>query len=156
MGCSVETASRSSFVKSIDHIGLIVKDMEKAVKFYTDVMGFTLIGEITPWAGSAEESEAMQVQEGTLYRCAMVKGPGDVNIQFMEFDHMQDSMPLNVQGAHYLTYMVDDMDAWVKKLVDNGCKLMSKPLMYDEFGTTVQWCYVIDPNGIIFELTSAT
>ena len=42
-------------IKSIDHIGLIVQDIEKAVRFYTDVMGFALTGEITPWAGSAEE-----------------------------------------------------------------------------------------------------
>ena len=51
-------------IKSIDHIGLIVKDMEKAVRFYTDDMGFALTGEITPWAGSAEECAAMRVPEG--------------------------------------------------------------------------------------------
>ena len=141
-------------IKSIDHVGLIVKDMEKTVAFYTEVMGFSLTGEITPWAGSPEECAAMQVPEGTEYRCAMVTAPGGTNIQFMEFDKMQDHVPLHVQGAHYLSFMVDDMDAWVKKLEENGAKLMSKPLMYDEYGKTIQWCYVTDPNGIIFELIS--
>ena len=142
-------------IKSIDHIGLIVKDLEKAVAFYTEVMGFSLTGEITPWAGSAEECAAMQVPEGTDYRCAMVQAPDGKNIQFMEFSTMQSNVPLNVQGAHYLTYMVDDMDGWVKKLEENGCRIMSQPLSYDEYGQTVQWCYVVDPNGIIFELVSA-
>lgn len=58
--------------KSIDHIGLIVKDMEKAVRFYTDVMGFALTGEITPWAGSAEECAGHAGAGGTEYRCATV------------------------------------------------------------------------------------
>ena len=67
-------------IKSIDHIGLIVKDMEKTVDFYTKVMGFALTGEITPWAGSSEECVAMQVPEGTEYRCAMVQAPGGMSI----------------------------------------------------------------------------
>ena len=143
-------------IKSIDHIGLIVKDMEKTVDFYTKVMGFALTGEITPWAGSSEECVAMQVPEGTEYRCAMVQAPGGMSIQFMEFSNMQPNVPLNIQGAHYLTFMVDDMGGWIKKLEGNGCQIMSQPLAYDEYGQTIQWCYVIDPNGIIFELTSAS
>ena len=51
--------------------------------------------------------------------------------------------------------MVDDIHGWVKKLEEHGCTAMSQPLSYDEFGQTIQWCYVTDPNGIIFELTSA-
>ena len=142
-------------IKSIDHIGLIVQDIEKAVRFYTDVMGFALTGEITPWAGSAEECAAMQVPAGTEYRCAMVQAPGGISIQFMEFSAMQSNVPLNTRGAHYLTFMVDDIHGWVKKLEEHGCTAVSQPLSYDEFGQTIQGCYVTDPNGIIFELTSA-
>ena len=142
-------------IKHVDHVGLIVKDLEKTVRFYTDVMGFSLTGEMTPWAGSPEECSAMQVPEGTEYRCAMVQAPGGLQIQFMEFNHLSANVPLNVQGAHYLSFTVDDMDAWVKKLEEHGCCFMSRPLSYDEYGQTIQWCYVTDPNGIIFELICA-
>ena len=142
-------------IKSVDHIGLIVKDMDKALAFYTDIMGFKLVGEVTEWAGSPEESAAMGVPEKTQYRCALVEGEDGTKIQFMEFDAMDAPVPLGTQGAHYLSYMVDDMTAWVKKLEDAGCRLMSQPLEYDEFGETIQWCYVQDPNGIIFELVGA-
>ena len=73
----------------------------------------------------------------------------------MEFSAIQPDVPLNTRGAHYLTFMVDDIDSSVKKPEEHGCTTMSQPLSYDEFGQTIQWCYVTDPNGIIFELTSA-
>lgn len=141
-------------IKAIDHVGMIVKDLEKAVAFYRDVMGFALTGEITPWAGSPEECTAMQLPEGTEYRCAVMEAPGGRKIQLMDFSRMQGEAALPVPGAHYLSFMADDMDGWVKKLEENGCKTMAAPLGYDDYGTFVQWCYVIDPNGVIFELLS--
>lgn len=143
-------------IKSIDHTGIIVKDLDKVVDFYTTVMGFSLVGEITPWAGSPEECVAMQVPDGTEYRCAVVQAPGERNIQFMEFSNMEPPVALNIQGVHYLSFMVDDIAAWIQKLEENGCKAMSNPIAYDDYGTTIQWCYVTDPNGITFELISAT
>ena len=102
----------------IDHVGLAVPDLDEAIKFHTEVMGWRLL--------HREKNEEQGVEEAMI-------GTGD---QLAENAQIQLLAPLNENstiakfigrsgpGMQQLAYRVKDLDAVSATLRERGVRLL--------------------------------
>lgn len=144
-------------VKSIGHVGVCVKNLEKAIDFYVGVMGLTVVEEPSEMVTDPEEGKAFGFDD-CEHRICTLEVPSGQKIELVEFkipkspEEQQSHAGI---GKHHISFIVDDIHAWVKKLEDAGAKSVYKPIPYEtdeaESGTAY-WVWMTDPDGIAFEL----
>lgn len=103
-------------VKGVHHFALAVKDLEKSLKFYTEVLGLK--------SRTMEMSEykvklAIIEVNGVLVELIQPTGPGDA-FGFSEF------IEQNGEGFHHMAYEVEDVLATVQMLKANGISLLNE------------------------------
>jgi len=143
-------------INGIAHTGICVSNLENSLKFYHEVLGFKIIDEPCEMVTDSEEGPAMGFGLDCQHRiCQLEVLPGQ-NIELMEFGYPVSSiktpLPLNTIGKHHLSYLVDDVNAWVEKFKELGLEVVYKPLPYETDKGAAYWAIVKDPDGIQIEL----
>lgn len=101
-------------LKTVDHIGMVVKDLEAAKAFCSSQLG------LGPWGDW--EIPGIGGLKGTLAR---VDGVGLQLLEPLTKESFHSEF-LNTQGAglHHFCVLVDDVDAATEALVDQGAKVL--------------------------------
>lgn len=146
-------------LNNVDHINIVVSDLEKSVDFYTKVLGFKEMrrGHL--------EGEWIEKVTGLKNICAdvvfisMGSGPRIELLSYKTPDGKSfepNSMP-NTIGLRHIAFQVDEMDAAVKRLRDADVKIIGGPttvpehiIAHDSGRKTL--CYFLDPDGTLLEL----
>jgi len=108
-------------VQKMNHVGVVVRDLEKAVSFYKDVFGAT--------------STAIKRREDLGVSVALVF-VGDSELEMFAplerwaagslGETMQDFLNTRGEGMHQLAFSVDDIEAAVGEVRDRGLVLLGK------------------------------
>jgi len=148
-------------IQSIDHINIVVSDLGKSVKFYTELLGF----EKTNSAHlEGDWIESIVGIKGVVADVAFIVAPaGEPRIELLCYKSpIGESIPANslanTIGLRHIALRVDDIQASAKKLKDAGVRLLSEPVTVP---TTVvthdaghkMLCYFHDPDGVLLEIT---
>ena len=99
----------------VDHIGIAVKDLEQAKKFYTEVLGLTCTGEET-----VEEQHVKTVFipcGETLLELLVATSPESPIAKYIE---------KNGQGVQHLAMRVDDIRAAIAGVQERGGIMIDK------------------------------
>ena len=130
----------------IDHVGLAVPDLDEAIKFHTEVMGWRLL--------HREKNEEQGVEEAMI-------GTGD---QLAENAQIQLLAPLNENstiakfigrsgpGMQQLAYRVKDLDAVSATLRERGVRLLYPEARRGTNDSRINVCHPKDTGGILLEL----
>lgn len=151
-------------IRAIDHINLVVADLERSVRFYTEVLGFRKTRDVVMEGAWIDQIVGLQ---GVRGRVAFVVAPGgEPRLELLCYDRPagpalpENSRP-NTQGLRHLALRVDDMDAMVNRLRQAGVTLFSAPVRvpggvvkHDAGDKTL--VYFLDPDGVILELAEYT
>jgi catechol 2,3-dioxygenase-like lactoylglutathione lyase family enzyme len=147
----------------INHVGLSVKDIDKAIEFYTSVMGWELIGgpfTIKNDGGSTGITNTLYGYNGhtwTSFRLAHILADNGVGLELLEFEggfdpEGLDEFNFKQHGVFHFAITVPDTHAFAEKVKEWGgkeiCDYNERP-MGDVATSTV---YLKDPCGIIFEV----
>ena len=101
-------------LKSVDHIGMVVKDLEAAKAFCSSQFG------LGPWENW--EIPGIGGLKGTLAKL------GDVGLQLLEplskESYHSDFLNNEGGGIHHFCVLVDDVDAATKELEEKGGKVL--------------------------------
>ncbi len=102
-------------LKSIDHIGVAVKDLDRVVGFYRDILGLEFLGvESVP-------SQKVRVAKFDI---------NGVHIEFLEATHPDSPIAKFIakrgEGLHHIAYRTDNIDAELEKLKNMGVKLINE------------------------------
>ncbi|AEA34019.1 methylmalonyl-CoA epimerase [Hippea maritima] len=101
-------------IKKVDHIGVAVKSLDKAIALYRDVLGFELL--------EIEEVDSQKV------RVAKFDING-VHIEFLEPTSEESPIYKYIdkkgEGLHHIAYFTDDIDGELKKLKEGGIQLIN-------------------------------
>jgi methylmalonyl-CoA epimerase len=102
-------------LKKVDHIAIVVKDADKALKLYSEMFGFKLKEKM---GGPGGEFKAIQVSTGdiTLEFLQPLK-PGTSFARFLEE---------RGGGLHHVSFVTDDIDKDLKTLKAQGRKLQNE------------------------------
>ena len=95
-------------IEKIDHIGIVVKDLDKAIKVYSEALGLRV--------KRIERSEGFQVKIAFL-------PVGEVLVELLEPigpGEIQDYLNKHGEGLHHICYRVKNID---KALEEVGAKL---------------------------------
>jgi catechol 2,3-dioxygenase-like lactoylglutathione lyase family enzyme len=138
-------------VERMDHVGIVVDDLGAAKAFFGE-LGLELQGEGSVEGGFADRVVGL---EGVRSDLAMMVTPdGHSRLELIKF-HAPASpqgdrqAPANVPGIRHLSFLVDDVDAALARVVAQGGKLVGEVENYEDI---FRLCYVRGPEGIIVEL----
>ena len=104
-------------VKKIDHIAVVVKDVEKAVKLYADMFGF-------------EEVERMDGPGGEF--TSIMIAASDIRVELfqpLKEGSFQRFLDERGGGLHHVSFLTDDIEGELKTLKTQGKKLLNEEPM---------------------------
>lgn len=136
-------------VKSMNHVGLSVANLENSVKFYTEVLGMEI--EYRAYHEGKPISEVVGVEHAVLRICMVMKG--ECKIELIEYDtrlETRDHKKQNGPGLIHISFEVDDVDEIYKKIRSLGYEFYSSPMITRPNGPKI--CYFKGPDSVIIEL----
>lgn len=147
--------------RTFSHIGLSVPDLNAAVKFYTEVMGFYTIMDPTDVAEDGSDIGQM---------CTDVFGPGwnslriahlatgdRIGFELFEFDGNhppEENLSFRQHGTFHFAIQDPDLEGLLEKIVAAGGRQRMPVREYFPDEKPYRMVYVEDPFGIVFELYS--
>ncbi len=136
---------------AITHVGLSVPDLDRALAWYGDVLGFEALG--APTSVRAHEGHAGTVAADVLgdpvsFRQAHLTGANGVALELFEFDG--DGRP---PGLFHFCVIAPDLKDAAQRIATSGGRRRSR--IWEIFhGEPCLACYCEDPFGNIVELYS--
>lgn len=136
------------------HTGLQVRDLQKSLAFYRDLLGFE---EVFSWNPKAPYIGELVGYPNVDLHAAVLRPPrSEVFLELLEYRDVE-RMPVDTRtanpGTAHTAYFVDDLDGLYASLVASGVESVSAPVTPtigpNEGGRAV---YMIDPDGIRVEL----
>jgi glyoxylase I family protein len=136
--------------QEMNHIGLSVVNLEKSVKFYTEVMGMEL--DYRAYHEGDRVSAVVGVDNAVLDICVVKKGP--CRIELIEYNNKvkppKEYKRQNEPGLIHISFAVQDVDEVYEKIHSLGYEFYSQPMVTREDGPKI--CYFKGPDNVIIEL----
>jgi glyoxylase I family protein len=147
-------------IRAIDHINIVVADLERSIRFYTEVLGFKKTKEAYL---EGEWIDRIVGLRGVKARAAFIVAPaGEPRIELLEYaapkgESNATNSQANTFGLRHIALRVDNMKATVARLREAGVTVFSDPVrvpagvvQHDAGDKTL--VYFLDPDGVILEL----
>ena len=146
----------------MEHIGFTVPDIDEACDFFERILGAeTLYTAATDFKADDDwMQEHLRVHPRSVikeFRYLRLGNGSNLEVFQYEAPDQNRTPPKNSDiGGHHLAFYVEDMDAAITFLRENGVEVLGKPTAYTEgpnLGLT--WCYFMAPWGQQLEVVSA-
>ena len=141
-------------ITGMHHSGVVVLDLDRAVKFYSDAVGLKLRG-IFEFA-DASTAQVVGYQDVKL-KTAEMETPDGQMIEFLQYVYplapRRPSQERSLQGASHLAFKVEDIDKALEAMIGRGGIKLNPPV---EESAGVKVCYLQDPEGNWVELVEET
>jgi len=167
-GCATEAEEETgeeaakpsgAFASTTVDIGIVVSDVEKAAKFYTEALGLTEVKGFDVPGEMGKESGLSDNQPFHVRVFVLGSEPTATKVKLMEFPNAPGAEPDNAYihttlGLSYLTLHITDTTAAMKRLTKAGVKpIANGPYELPEgFPKGVYLTVVRDPDGNLIEL----
>lgn len=149
---------------NFSHIGITVPDLEKAVKFYTEVMGWYVImppNVVTEESTSAIGQMCIDVF-GTgwkTFKIAHLSTGDRIGVEMFEFDKSKNLKPRSEfnpfnTGLFHFSVQNPDVEGLAKRIVEHGGKQRMGVKEYYPGDKPYRMVYMEDPFGNIIEIYS--
>ena len=129
-------------VLKVDHIGIAVKDLEQAKKFYTEMLGMPALG---------EETVEQQKVKVCFIPC------GDSEVELLESTSPEGPIAKfiekNGEGIQHLALRVDNVEAALADLKAKGVRLIDDVPRYGAGGASIAFVHPKATGGILLEIS---
>ena len=130
--------------KRIHHLGIAVRDLNKAVAFHKDTLGLAFEKEVD-WTDLGLKAAVFVIGESRLEFIQAIDPKGKVAQAVADAAKAKDGT------VHHLCYAVDNMEEEVKSLLSNGVDMIDKKPK-DTAGGKVAWLGEKTIDGFMIEL----
>jgi catechol 2,3-dioxygenase-like lactoylglutathione lyase family enzyme len=143
-------------VTRIDHVGITVSDLDRALGFYRDLLGLRVVADNT--ISEPAVSELLGLDSVELRIVDLDSGDGRIVelIQYVRPTGKRLDYESSDPASEHIAFTVDDLAAVRARLADAGAKIVSRrPLTIEDPGGSFDGAiclYVRDPDGAILEL----
>jgi glyoxylase I family protein len=141
---------------SVAHIGITVRDMEKAIYFYRDLLGLKVIGDVT-FAG--DEADILLGEDNVKLRAVYLRSQEDRKSPPIELLHFVEPIAKGEPyagvanpGITEVAFWVKDIEQTYKELRAKGVRFYSAPQLFETDEYKVKAVYFRDPDGTTLEL----
>lgn len=143
------------YVKGFFHAGVTVKNLERSLDFYCNVLGLEFVSQKEVTADYVFRVVSVDAE---MIKVALLKVPGsDAYIELLEYvgveRHPGTVRPCDYGTGHFCLY-VDDLESFYRELSAKGMQFRSKePIVAtDGINKGGKIVYGLDPDGYIIEL----
>ena len=139
-------------LKYIDHIGVIVNDLEPAKQFFLD-LGFTVMGEADE--NSSELLDKVVGIKGAHSQVVFLKtSDGETKLELTKFLNPSEEVApaesvMTAHGYKHISLVVEGIDEIVTDLKAKGFDIFVDVYNYQD---VYKLCYLRGPEGILVEL----
>jgi len=148
-------------IRGIDHINIVVADLARSVRFYTEVLGFRKTHDVTMEGDWIEQIIGLKGVKGLV---AFVEPPGGGGrIELLQYVApagvaLPENSRANTHGLRHVAFRVDNIAAIAAQLRAAGVPLFSDPVRVPQgvvkfAAGEKSLCYFLDPDGVILELS---
>jgi len=143
-------------VSRIDHVGITVSDLDRALGFYRDVLGLRVIADAIVTEPAV--AELLGLDSVQLRIADLDSGDGRIVelIQYVRPKGRRIAYESSDSATAHIAFTVDDLAAVRDRLTSAGATMVSRqPITIDEPGGAFDGAicfYVRDPDGVILEL----
>ncbi|MFP4344782.1 MAG: VOC family protein [Anaerolineales bacterium] len=145
-------------IRGVHHTCITVRDLERSIAFYRDLLGLELVLTEESERSSDDRSDNLGVSNAKV-KLAILR-TGEARIELIEYVTAQGrdfDRRNNDVGATHIAFQVDDIEAAYRSLLDQGVRFTAPP-------TTIpagpmkgwKWTYFFDPDGVSLELIQPT
>ncbi|WP_199849673.1 methylmalonyl-CoA epimerase [Blastococcus sp. Marseille-P5729] len=127
----------------INHVGIAVADLDKAIEFYRDVYGMQLVHEETNEEQGVREAMMAVGDSGS---CIQLLAPLDESSTIAKF------LDKNGPGMQQMAYTVDDIDATSATLRERGVRLLYPEPKRGTANSRINFIHPKDAGGVLVEL----
>ncbi len=128
-------------LKRIDHVGIAVKSLDEAVKFYNSIG-------VTPYHYEEVESQKVKV--------AFIK-VGESNIELLEPTSPESPIAKFLEkkgeGIHHIAYEVEDIKESLALLKSQGCQLIDNEPKIGAHHKLIAFVHPKSVSGVLTELS---
>jgi len=147
-------------MNGVSHVAIGVRDMEKSLKFYRDLLGLEVRSDKTQPIGGMPSLYA-KPEKGTRRAIQLHYGSGPTS-GFLVLSEMPGGSPgaaikLDQVGISHFSWWVDDLRGWHEKLKAAGVKILVPPSETDSEGYGEKpgrkflTCLFEDPDCVILQ-----
>lgn len=127
--------------EKIDHVGIAVPDLEKAIAFYRDRIGIEFKG--------TEEVEEQKVKVAFF-------PVGESKIELLESTDPDGPVGKYIEkkggGVHHISFRVSDIEGKLKLLKEEGVALIDEKPRYGAGGAKIAFLHPKSTGGVLVEL----
>lgn len=147
-------------IDAVDHINLVVSDLERSVHFYTELLGFKEIRRARLEGQWIESIIGLNdVSANVVY---IVAPAGEPRLELLCYESPQGESILahsraNTIGLRHIAFRVKNIHAAVKRLKQAQVPIIGETVAVPATAITHDagrkiLCYFLDPDGILLEL----
>ena len=129
-------------VGRVDHIGIAVKDIEQAKKFYTEFLGMKALGEEV-------------VEEQKVKVCFIPCG--DSEIELLESTSPDGPIAKHIEkkgeGIQHIALRVDNIEAAIADLMAKGVRMIDEKPRYGAGGASIAFVHPKATGSVLVELS---
>lgn len=150
----------NNYPRSFSHIGISVPNIEKAVQFYQEVMGWYVIMPPSPVKKESDTAIGQMCidvfgEDWETFEIAHMSTSDGIGIELFSFPNMGNEKPeFNPfkTGLFHFCVQDPDIEALVDKIVAFGGKQRMPIREYYPNEKPYKMVYVEDPFGVVFEI----
>ena len=132
------------------HTGIIVKNMEKSLYFYRDILGLEVVQNYSD--GTDYINKITGITNADVHMIKLKAKDGTI-VEILEYrNHPTELMEQQIYnaGACHIAFQVKDANQTYNILKDKGITIISQPILSSEGIAKVFFC--LDPNKVRIEL----
>ncbi|MCY6382801.1 VOC family protein [Hoeflea prorocentri] len=147
---------------AINHVGAVVDDIEAAIKWYQDVMGFGLVGgpyDLTSEGAMGAQTRNILGQSLNHLRIAHMAAANGVGLELFEpvdppIERRDEVIEYWRHGYFHICVTDPDVEDLVARIVETGGKQLSDFWQERPPKKEFRMCYCADPFGNVVEVYS--
>lgn len=152
-------AQSKADILGIDHVGINVPDMQQALNFFSDVLGFTPVTNLGPVPLDAAWKEANHMNKATgPVTIKMIHAGTGANIEVFSYqDNQGDKKQPGGDdiGASHIAFYTSDIKSAVAYLKSKNVQVLGEPFLMPSGDTQGEsWVYFLTPWGSKMEFVS--
>jgi methylmalonyl-CoA epimerase len=131
-------------IKNVDHIGLAVPNLDEALTFYEEVLGF--------------KCQGIEIVEEQKVKVAFLP-VGDTELELLESTSEDGPIAKFIEknggrgGIQHIAFRVDNIEKAIENIKSKGYKMIDEIPRYGAGNASIAFCHPKSTNGILIELS---